>query len=101
MGDPSANDYNEAVAQVLANTNGWKLASTEGLQDQMLDSIGYKLRHNSYPQSRAVSIVFHPTAFDWIDGSEQLRKDALAGAIRDLQSLSDIGWTEHQLVDVR
>jgi hypothetical protein len=103
MESPYCSDYDRAMGEVLADAEGWELdpalLQASCLQEE--DSVGYKIRHKGYPLRRAVSIVFHPTAFDFIDGSEQLRKDARESANCDLQALCKGGWTNHHLIEVR
>jgi hypothetical protein len=96
-------DSDQAMLDVLHSVTGWnldpKLEQASYIQNGL--SVGYKICHERYPFRPAVSVVFHDTAFDIIDGSERLRGDAREFAKNTLQALCGVGWTEHQLIAVR
>jgi hypothetical protein len=96
-------DSDQAMLDVLHSVTGLnldpKLEQASYIQNGL--SVGYKICHEQYPFCPAVSIVFHDTAFDIIDGSERLRGDAREFAKNTLQALCGVGWTEHHLIAIR
>src|ERR1700728_589418 len=99
MSFPSHRDSDRAISEILALIQGgWELdpALEQSKPSQSNESVGYKVRQKAHPSCRA-SIVFYPTAFDMINGSEWLKFDAKQRAKLDLQALSDSGSDGHIL----